>query len=160
MDNDSRLLVIGVGNPHRRDDSVGLVIAREISERAPEDVRVYENHGEVATLIELLGNADTVILVDAVRSSADAGHLFRFDAIQEEIPVDSFRCSTHAFSIPEAIGFARALGQLPRRVIVYGVEGKDFNMGEGLSPEVETAVGIITSRILSEIRDLRKCPQE
>jgi len=33
-----------------------------------------------------------------------------------------------------------ALDQLPPRLIVYGIEGKDFTSGEGLSPEVAAAV--------------------
>jgi Ni,Fe-hydrogenase maturation factor len=41
---------------------------------------------------------------------------------------------------------------MPSRVIVYGIEGKDFGQGEGFSPEVEGAVDEVTQRI---IRDLR-----
>jgi hypothetical protein len=47
---------------------------------------------------------------------------------------------------------ARAVGQLPPRVIVYGVEGEDFSMGAQLSPTVRAAVGEVVTRIIADIR--------
>ena len=44
-------------------------------------------------------------------------------------PPASFRSSTHAFGVGDAVELARALGRLPRRVVVYGVEGADFAAG-------------------------------
>jgi hydrogenase maturation protease len=39
----------------------------------------------------------------------------------------------------EAVQLARALGRLPGRLLVIGIEGKRFDSGAGLSPEVERA---------------------
>jgi len=46
---------------------------------------------------------------------------------------------------------ARALGRLPPRLIVYGVEGKAFEAGVGLSPEVKAAVQEVAERVLGEL---------
>ena len=146
-----RTLIIGLGNEYRRDDAVGLVVARRLREAAPESVRVLEESGEGAGLMESWQGADAVILIDAVHSGAKPGTLHRLDAHAQPIAKKFFRVSTHAFGVAEAVELARALGRLPPRLIVYGVEGKSFEAGVGLSPEVEAAVQAVVERVLGEL---------
>ncbi len=61
------------------------------------------------------------------------------DAVRERIPAGLCR-STHTLGPIEAVEVARALGSLPARVTLIGIEGGDFSWGTGLSPEVEAAV--------------------
>ncbi len=144
-------LIIGLGNQYRRDDAAGLVVARRLKEAAPEHVRVLEEGGDGAALMESWKDADTVILIDAVRSGTEPGTLHRLDAHTQPIPTRFFHCSTHAFGVAEAIELARALSQLPSRVIVYGIEGKTFEAGQGLSPEVEKATQEVVERALGDL---------
>src|SRR5262249_55901180 len=83
--------------------------------------------------------AETVVIVDAMLSGATPGAIFQFDAGAQPLPKISFRCSTHAFGVAEAIEMARALCNIPQRLIVYGIEGKNFTIGMGLPAEVEMA---------------------
>ena len=66
-----------------------------------------------------------------------------------------FHYSTHAFSVAEAIELGRALGKLPPRVILYGIEGKDFAAGETLSPEVASAADEVLGRVREEIQSTK-----
>ncbi len=145
-------LVIGIGNEYRHDDAVGLVVARRLREKNLDGVKVLELSGEGAALIEAWRDAETVILVDAVHSGAAPGTIYRFAAHQQSIPTKFFHYSTHAFSVAEAIELARTLNQLPSRLIVYGIEGKDFAAGEGISPEVEQAASRVVDSITEELR--------
>ena len=147
-----RTLIIGLGNEYRRDDAVGLVVARRVREAAPESVRVLEESGEGAGLMESWQDADAVILIDAVHSGAKPGTIHRLDAHAHPIAKKFFRFSTHAFGVAEAVELARALGRLPPRLIVNGVEGKSFEAGVGLSPEVEAAAQAVVDRVLGELR--------
>jgi len=144
-------LVIGVGNVFRCDDSVGLVIARRVREKVSPSVKVLEASGEGAALIETWKDTDSVILIDAVHSGVKPGTIHRFDAQTQPIPSKYFHYSTHAFSVAEAVELARALEQLPPRLIIYGIEGKNFEAGEKLSPEVERAVDRVVKSILEEL---------
>lgn len=148
----SGTLIIGLGNEYRRDDAVGLIVARRLKEAAPEQVRVLEESGEGAALMESWKDAEAVILIDAVRSGAKPGILHRLDAHTWPVPTRFFHYSTHAFSVAEAIELARALGQLPPRLVVYGIEGKTFEPGLGLSPEVEKAAQEVVERVLRDLR--------
>jgi hydrogenase maturation protease len=142
--------IIGVGNPLRRDDGVGWAAARAIRRAAPA-VRVLELEGEGAALLEAWAEAETVIVIDAVRGGAAPGTVYRFEPPRDRLPRTFASTSTHAFGLPDAVQLGEALGQLPRRLIVYGVEGADFTAGEGLSAEVAAAVPALVARVVAEV---------
>jgi hydrogenase maturation protease len=147
----ARVVVIGIGNLYRRDDAAGLVVARRLRHMVPSHLTVLEHEGEPTALLEAWKDADAVFLIDAVFSGAEAGTIHRLDAQESAIPQELFRYSTHAVSVAEAIELARALGQLPPKLVVYGIEGKDFGAGEGLSPEVESRVAELAKQVLQEL---------
>jgi hydrogenase maturation protease len=96
-------------------------------------------------------NADAAVVVDATSSGAKPGTIIRLDVAATAVRSSLFRYSSHAFGLAEAIELARALGQLPRRLLVFGIEGADFTMGEGLSPEVNAAVPTVVAAITDEM---------
>lgn len=154
----SGVRVIGVGNRHRRDDGVGLVVAERLRSEAGSGVVVMESGGDAAELIEAWGGVSRVIVIDAVHSGAAPGTVVRVDAIREPLPADAFQTSTHAFGLAAAVELARALGQLPPVLVVYGIEGVDFGHGEGLSPEVAAAASEVVDRLRREIVSFRASP--
>jgi hydrogenase maturation protease len=143
-------LVIGLGNDYRGDDAVGHVVARRLKAIPGDTVRVLEESGEGAALIETWKGADFVILIDAVHSGGTPGTIYRFDA-KTNLPGSFFHYSTHAFSVAEAVELARALNQLPRRLVVYGIEGENFDSGVGLSREVEAAADEVLRSVKEEL---------
>lgn len=141
------LFLIGIGNPFRRDDGVGHWIASRL--RGREGLRVTESGGEVSELMQYFQEYPYLIVIDALSSGMNPGSWKAFEAHREALPADSFQVSSHGFGLNEAIEFARALGQLPKSLIVYGIEGKDFSSGTGLSPEIEKGA----NELLQEIEE-------
>lgn len=154
----SSTLVIGIGNLCRGDDGVGRVVARRLRELRLPDVEVREESGEGAALMEAWKNAETVILLDAAQSGAAPGAIHRLDAREGPVPSRFFHYSTHAFSVAEAVELARALDQLPPRLIVYGIEGEDFTAGGKLSPKIGSAVDELVSRVRLDCAGNEHCP--
>jgi len=146
-----QVCIIGVGNPFRGDDSVGLRVVQMLRERAPEAALFLEVSGEAIALMEALEDQDTVLLIDAAQTGAAAGTLHRFDASQQPLPSSLLRYSTHLLSVPDALEMARALDRLPHKVIVYGIEGIHFETSESLSPELESSLDAIVNQILEEL---------
>ena len=137
---ESRIVLIGVGNKYRGDDAAGLIAVQRLRQRLGNRVVCREESGEGAALIEAWKGAKTVILVDATCSGAPPGTLHRFDVAAQPLPATLLCYSTHAFGVAEAIELARTLGQLPARFIVYGIEGENFTAGSELSAEAKRAV--------------------
>lgn len=144
-------VVIGVGNAFRGDDGVGREVARRLAPRARAGIAVRESSGEALSLMELWSGAARVILVDATAAGGKPGAVLRMDASAAALPAECFHKSTHAFSVAEAIEMARALGELPGVVIVYGIEGVSFGHGAGLSAEAESGAAEAVRRILMEL---------
>jgi hydrogenase maturation protease len=149
------ILAIGIGNEYARDDAAGLLVVRKLKEGAQNKFGILEHSGEGASLIEAWKGATSVIVIDAVCSGAEPGKVYRFDACQAPLPAQPFRGSTHAFGLYEAAELARCLNQLPRQLIVYGIEGEDFTAGVGVSPAVEQVIGSVAQAVLEEVATLR-----
>jgi len=155
----SKILLVGVGNEVRGDDAVGLVVTRLLKENE-ELVRhavVVEEAGDGTRLIELWKRYEFTILVDAVRSGSEPGHICKFEANKLPLPSDTFQHSTHAFSIAEAVELSRTMNTLPKTLTVYGVEGKEFGQWLGMSPEVERAAHELVELITFEILQHQPC---
>jgi len=151
-----KAVVIGVGNPFRGDDGAGLAVLERLEGRVPGGVELVACEHEPSGMMDAWHGAEAVLIVDAVSSGAAPGALHRFDASAEPLPAHAFRASTHAFAVDETIELARALDRLPRRVLVYGVEGGDFEAGEELTPAVEAAVERTAAAVLSDLANLAK----
>ena len=143
-------LVIGIGNPDRGDDAVGLAVARRVRDAAPADVTVAELDGDQLKLLDAWDGADEVYVVDAVCSGGRPGATYRFDA-SGPLGTRFAHRGTHTFSLAEVIELARALRRLPTRLAGYGIEAATFTLGAGLSPEAEAAAGAVAGQILDEL---------
>jgi hydrogenase maturation protease len=146
----SGTVVIGVGNAFRGDDGAGREVAKRVQERVPGKLEVVVCGLEPTRLIDAWEGADAALLVDAVSSGAKPGTVHRFDATAEALPSREFRSSTHALGIGETIELARAIGKLPPRVVVFGIEGEVFGSGTELSGPAEEGVERAVELVLEE----------
>ncbi len=129
---------------------MGILIARRLKDRASDRVSIKEQSGEGTSLMDSWKEHDRVCVVDAVSSGASPGSIHRMDASKEPIPSKFFSCSTHDFGVAEAIELARTLGQLPRQLKLFGIEGNNFQPGEILSAEVERAIKLVVDEIMQQ----------
>jgi hydrogenase maturation protease len=148
---DRLLALIGIGNQFRRDDAAGLEVARRLRLTRPPGVEIYEEEGEPASLIETWSEVEEALVADAVSSGSPPGTIHRFDASSEPLPADLFRASTHAMGLAEAVELGRELNRLPRRLVVYGIEGESFEAGEGLTHAVQDAVAALVLDLYNEL---------
>jgi hydrogenase maturation protease len=142
--------VIGVGNALRGDDVAGLLVARRVRELEGA-LDVVELEGDPSRLLEAWREADDVAVVDAVASGAKPGSVIRFDAAAGPLPLELASSSTHALGIGDAVELARALGRLPGRLVVYAIEGANFEVGSGASAAVRGAVDGVARSIVAEL---------
>jgi len=146
-----RTVVIGVGNPYRRDDGVGSAVADLL--RDLPGVEVAQSLGETTDLMELWDGADLAILVDAILVDAVRTGPARPGRIHR-LSVPAAGCgaaSTHGPGLGEAVELARVLDRLPARLVLYAVEVTDVGHGRGLSLPVAAASRRLAERIRAEV---------
>ncbi|EWM10211.1 hydrogenase maturation protease [Kutzneria sp. 744] len=137
-------VVIGVGNPYRRDDAVGLLVAESVARHGGHAV---QSDGEPAGLILAWEGAELAVIVDAVVCSpATPGRIHR----TATLPPAHGSASSHGLGIPDAVALATALDRMPRRLVVYAVEAADVSLGVGLSDAVARAVPTLVDQVLRE----------
>jgi len=147
-----RALVIGLGNPDRGDDAVGVQVARRVAaERL--DVRVLELD-DPSDALYAWEPADTVVIADAVTSGGDPGYIHVVDVVARTLPAGSWAAGgTHALGLAAVVELARALGRLPRRLVLVGVEAGRFDHGTPMSDAVAAAVPSAATAVLAAIDD-------
>jgi hydrogenase maturation protease len=145
-------LVIGIGTPDHGDDAAGLLVAERVRVvTSPQTVTVRELVGDQLALLDLWAGVREVYVIDAVRSGAPPGTVYRFDGA-ERLTRQFASTSTHAFGLADVVDLARALGGLPARLVGYGIEGMQWQLGDPVSPQVLAAVGTVTRRLCLELR--------
>lgn len=135
--------IICCGNPDRGDDGAGALVAARLRDLG---VEAETRAGEASELLEAWSGADHVVVVDAVETGAPAGTVWLWDGRQASFPTRP-SMSTHGLGLSEAISLARVLDQLPQQLRVYGIEGRRFEHGTEISPEVKRAVGEVVRQI-------------
>ena len=132
-------MIIGLGNEFRHDDAVGLIAARRL--------HGLEHEGDMGDLISQWEGLEQVILIDAVLSGAAPGTIHQLDVSVSRVPRELFKNSTHALDLADAIELSRALGTLPRVVLIYGIGVRNTTAGIGLSPEVAKALETLIAEL-------------
>lgn len=147
-----RTVVIGVGNPYRRDDGVGPAVADLLRQRglAAAGVDVAQSLGDTAGLIELWQGRDLAILVDAVRARpAHPGRVHHL-VVADTRSADIRAASSHGLGLGDAVELARVLDRLPKRLALYAVEVADVGHGQGLCAPVAAAAQRLAEEIYAE----------
>ncbi|MCE5308130.1 MAG: hydrogenase maturation protease [Acidobacteriales bacterium] len=132
-------VILCFGNPDRGDDAAGALVARELNLPV----------SEPAAILDLDPHAH-VILVDAVVTGSAPGTIHTWDARALPLPRETFRCSTHALGVAEAVEMARALGRLPASMTIYGIEGAQFEFGTQPRAEVAAAARELARKLSAQ----------
>ena len=129
-------MVIGIGNPDRRDDGVGPAVAAAVA--APPGVAVFSCPAEPTAILDAWDGSDLAVLVDAA-VGGPPGRV-RAGTIDELSSGAEKPVSSHDLSLPQTYELARALGRAPAALVVVTVDIADAGYGVGLSPAVAAAL--------------------
>lgn len=149
-----KILVACLGNPDRGDDALGAMVAHELSGRLPGEVALLLCTGDTFSLIDDWAGYDALICVDAAAPVGTPGCIHRIDARTDELLSNIAVTSSHALSVFDAINLARALECAPRDIVVYAVEGFQFDAGAPVTAAVTAAAREVARRVIAEVGTL------
>jgi hydrogenase maturation protease len=144
--------VFGVGQSLRGDDGIGPEAVCRWSLMYPStaaDPRVQilllETPG--LNLLDFLEKADSAVLVDAVSTGQPAGRVQVITQIPDS-GLSAAEKTAHGFGIAETLSVARKTRtRLPEHLILIGIEGKNYELGSGLSDPVRAALTAAVEKI-------------
>lgn len=148
------LRVLGIGSPFG-DDQLGWNVINILQK--------YDNLKKInsdklqliccdrpgMSLLELMRDASTVFLIDAVKTGAEPGTLHRFK--NQAIEVVDTPLSSHAFGIADAIKMGHALHDLPLNVFLYGIEIGNIQYQFNVSKPLIQAINTLSKQLESDI---------
>jgi hydrogenase maturation protease len=125
-------------------------VANELCKRElPEHVSVVEGGTDGFRLLNIITEADRLIVVDAVRGGGEPGTIYRFDIDDVKRCPSGFKTSVHQIGILEVIDLSGLIGKTPHTTII-GIEPKTLEMGMELSPEISEKLPRIIEIVLKE----------
>lgn len=147
-----KTVILGVGNVLLSDEGIGVHVANELMKMdLPPGVSVVEGGTDGFSLLNIITDADRLIVVDAVKGGAEPGSIYRFDANEIRSVPSGFKTSVHQVGILEVIDLSGLIGKTPRTTVI-GIEPKSFEMSLELSPEVMEKVPRIIELVLEELK--------
>jgi hydrogenase 3 maturation protease len=139
-----KVAVMGIGNPFRRDDSVGLRVVKRLSGRVPPNVELYECETVPENFIGQIERLKPthILMVDAADMRAAPG-VIRLVPPGE---IGGLGVSTHA--LPLSV-FARFMKQsIDAKVVLMAIQPKNADFGTRMTRELQRSTGIAVDAII------------
>ncbi len=157
-----RIKLIGLGYDLHGDGAAGLeIVQRWIDDPGKEvpgieiDALLIDEPG-LDMLAQITG-LEAAILVDALRGGGPAGKLQKFSGEELEELINNTD-PPHGWAAAEPLSLGQRLvnKDLPKTLVLIGVVGANFTLGEGLSPVVRAAIPEALEMIEEVISDLAR----
>jgi len=143
--------VIGVGNPLRGDDGVGVAVAGRLAgERMPPGVEVVDGGTGGLTLLGLMEGASRVVLVDAADLGRPPGSILRVADADLALGEPGGCAPLHGVGVADALALGAELGTLPPLVLLL-VQVGDVEPRMGLSPALAEVLDDLVQRVRDEV---------
>ena len=151
-----KTVVLCLGNPYLRDDGVGTAVAKELQRRnLGEGTLVRAHHTFDLWLLSEFSGASRLIIIDAVWSGSSPGTVTEYEVAPRQGPLSSLP-GLHSLELHDLIDFASRMGLVSCPVTIIGVEPRECEVGEGLSPEVERAIPEVVALVAARSQ---QCPK-
>jgi hydrogenase maturation protease len=151
--------VIGLGNPLRGDDGVGIVLIKRLQmqkKHFPKNICFFDGGTGGMNLIHLLAKFECVLIIDAVDFQGHPAEVrvFGLDAILSK--KKQMKTSTHDPDFINVLRVSKELKELPETLVLFGVQPHDVSHGLGLSRGIESALDEVYLKLQKEIQVLTK----
>lgn len=148
-DPETKVLLIGYGNPGRLDDGLGPALAEVFEKKALANVSVDSNYQLSVEDAAEVSNYDVVIFADASVNGQEPFYIEKID------PGSEISFSTHSIKPDSVLALAKDLFQAQPKAYVLGIRGYEFNeFGERISDKagqnLQKAVEFVEAMIINQ----------
>ncbi|OGD54079.1 hypothetical protein A3K80_00470 [Candidatus Bathyarchaeota archaeon RBG_13_38_9] len=149
----SKPIVIGVGNVLLSDEGVGIHIVRQLKKRdISKLVEIHEIGTSSFELLNVIEGNSLVIIVDAVRMDDKPGTVKNIDlVIEDDISLLPKFTSLHQLDLISTLKMAKGVIDLPKKIVLIGIEPSSLDAGIELSKLVEAAIPKAISEIMKTL---------
>ncbi len=135
------------------DDGIGIHTAEALGHEAlPSNVAVFSAETRAFDVLEYMDGSDKAVIVDAYKKGGVPGSIYRFafdpagDVLDESINL-----SMHDINFIDALRAGKGIYELPKEIVIIGVEPKVLECRLGLSSKLNSAIPEIIEAVKSEL---------
>ena len=148
-----RIGVIGVGNPLRRDDGVGIYLLNfliNIKDSLSKNLILFDGGTEGMNLLHILAKLDVAVIIDAVNLGEAPGsyRFFKYSDVKSKNEFTGF--SSHEDDLLKIIALSEKLDEKPE-IYFFGIQPKDVSYGEGFSQDLESNMDEIKNQVINKL---------
>jgi hydrogenase 3 maturation protease len=138
-------VLIGLGNPLRRDDRLGIEVIKKLTGLTSQDVLLIEGETTPESYLEqIIGfNPSHILIIDAAMIDGKPGAI---KLLQPEVLREKMAVSTHSLPLRIFCDFLKE--NLEAEIALLLIQPKETGFGEGLSVEVEETVNKVVSTLI------------
>jgi hydrogenase maturation protease len=158
MNENSKVVIIGVGNLLLMDEGIGVHVINELeTQKLPQNVGIYDGGTGGFKLIDLMHGAKRAIFIDAVDTGKAPGTITTFNPEDVRSIYQKKKYSLHDTDLMEVIKMTELLDN-PPEIEIVGIQPKTINYGTTLSKELTDSIPDIINTILSRIEEFCGIP--
>jgi len=149
------ILVLGIGNVLLTDEGVGVRALKELERRYTfsEDVELLDGGTAGIELLRHIRNRDYLIIIDCMTWNQNPGTVMRVEG--DDVPAAfRTRISPHQLGLSDLLAAAMLTDELPKKLVLFGVEPESIDIGLDLSDRVEASLEILTEAVIDELRSI------
>lgn len=149
--NSATTVVLGLGNLIHSDDGVGVHAVQRLQKdcRVPADVQLLDGGTLGLMLLNHVGGARRLLVIDAVDVGAPAGTVVCLRS--EELRGIAGSGSVHQLGFADLLAALRITGQEPEEVVVLGIQPESTNLGASLSPQVAAVLEDVVEAAVAQV---------
>jgi hydrogenase maturation protease len=146
-----RTLVLGLGNPIRSDDGVGVVALRCLEEdpRVPGEVDLVEGGTKGLELVSYISGISRLLVLDAVDVGAVAGTIVCLQG--RELGSLPGNGNVHDLALSDILNALRLIDQEPLETVLLGIQPGTTELGTSLSKSVESALPQLVEAVIARL---------
>lgn len=149
--------VIGIGNPLRKDDGIGIYLLKKLIDidiKFDKKVRFIDGGTGGFNLIHNMSNFKIVLLIDAIDFDSKPGETIFFEYNEYKNHKKYNKTSIHDDDITRIIQVNKVIHKNPKKIFIFGIQPKDVSFGDGLSKCIEGKIDSIMKKLINEIKEL------
>jgi len=153
MEQNTQIVVLGLGNILLRDEGVGVRVIEELQRRYDffPPVKMLDGGTAGFGLVTEIEGCNKLLVVDAVKAGNEPGTVYKFKSGDITVTIPQ-TLSVHDLGFFEALEQWKMLGINPE-VIFFGIEPEDMNSwGFDLTPSIQNKLPKLVALVIDQLQ--------
>jgi len=149
------VLVLGIGNVLLTDEGIGVRALNELQRRYSfsDNVELMDGGTAGIELLRHIRKRKHLIIIDAMTFDQEPGTVMRVEG--EDVPAAfRTRISPHQLGLSDLLAAAMLTNELPKNLVLFGVEPASIDIGLDLTDAVEASLGKLIGAVTEELRSI------